>query len=273
MASRSVNYVRSFGLVAGMRLLTEIERPQQSSPAVVRGHAVPGYPEPIMLRQTVSDHSIFWQCIVQHQYDIKGFPHSRRLMADYGRVVASGKRPLIIDCGGNIGLSALYFGLQFPEAQIVVVEPDADNFALLKRNTAVLGQRVLPLLGGVWHESGHLRIVNPQAGAASLQVETVRDAAPGTIKAHTIAEICALAGAHAPLIVKIDIEGSQAKLFSANTEWVANTGLVVIELEDWLLPWQGTSRNFFSCMSKHAFEYLMLGENMFCFHDFEARAA
>jgi hypothetical protein len=70
--------------------------------------------------------------------------------------------------------------------------------------------------------------------------------------------------------VKIDIEGAQGKLFKSNTEWVTNSHLITLELDDWLMPWQGTSRAFFSCLSKYPFDYLLGQESIFCFRDFDA---
>ena len=71
-------------------------------------------------------------------------------------------------------------------------------------------------------------------------------------------------------IVKIDIEGAQKHLFSSNTNWIEHTHLIMLELDDWLLPWQGTSRTFFSALSAYPFDYLIRGEAIFCFRDFEA---
>ena len=71
-----------------------------------------------------------------------------------------------------------------------------------------------------------------------------------------------------PFIVKIDIEGGQGPLFETNTEWVKDTQLIALELEDWLFPWQGTSRSFFRCISRYSFDYLLGRENIFCFRDF-----
>ena len=42
--------------------------------------------------------------------------------------------PSIVDCGGNIGISVLYFKTIYPEAKILVFEPSPDNVAILKRN-------------------------------------------------------------------------------------------------------------------------------------------
>ena len=64
--------------------------------------------------------------------------------------------------------------------------------------------------------------------------------------------------------------GSNAGFDTSNTEWVENTHLVTLELDDWLLPWRGTSRPFFSCLSKYPFDYLLGEESIFCFRDFNA---
>ena len=41
--------------------------------------------------------------------------------------------PLIIDCGGNIGMATLFFSLQYPEARIVTLEPSPGSFEALKK--------------------------------------------------------------------------------------------------------------------------------------------
>lgn len=42
--------------------------------------------------------------------------------------------PVIIDAGAHIGLATLYFKKLYPAAQIIAIEPQADNFALLEKN-------------------------------------------------------------------------------------------------------------------------------------------
>jgi FkbM family methyltransferase len=42
--------------------------------------------------------------------------------------------PVIIDCGGNIGLSVLYFKYLFPNSVITVFEPSPPVFEILKEN-------------------------------------------------------------------------------------------------------------------------------------------
>lgn len=268
--SKAPNYLRQFGALHGPRLLFGVERKLPVKSSRVRQYEVPGYPAPISLRDTASDHAIFWQCLVRRQYDIKRFPQSQRLETAYQEAIAKGQRPLIIDCGGNVGLASVWFATQFPQALICAVEPDAENFELLRLNTACFGDRVKPLKGGVWHESGWLRIVNPQAGSAAYRVSHTATPSADSIRAYTIDEICQLMDSDCAFIVKVDIEGAQDSLFKANTDWVGKTHLLTLELDDWLLPWQGTSRNFFKCVSHYPFDYLLGGESIFCFRDFEA---
>lgn len=44
------------------------------------------------------------------------------------------KTPYIIDCGGNIGMSVLYFKSLYPDAIIETFEPDRDTVKILERN-------------------------------------------------------------------------------------------------------------------------------------------
>lgn len=46
------------------------------------------------------------------------------------------ERPVIIDCGSNIGMSVLFFKDQYPQARIIAFEPDPENFSLLQSMVA-----------------------------------------------------------------------------------------------------------------------------------------
>lgn len=268
--SKLPNYLRAFGALSGLRLLFSIERETPGTSQIIKRYAVPGYTDPFYLRDAVADHATFWQCVVMEQYDFRRFKHHERLFASYKAQVSQGKKPLIIDCGGNIGLATRWLSRQFAEARICVVEPDRENFELLKMNTAGLGARVSLLNGGIWDRATKLTITNPYAGSAAFRVSEVDSSSDEGLRAYTIREICELHGAESPFIVKLDIEGAQSALFRSATEWVQSTQLIILELDDWLLPWSGTSRQFFSTVSKYPFEYLFRDECIFCFRDFNA---
>lgn len=261
-------YVREFGLVSGMRAFLAVEMAGKPDPSWRIRLSLPGYQGTIQLRNTQADRATFWQCLVQRQYDLARFPQYERLLKHYRNTLQRGETPLIIDCGGNIGLGSLWFGRLFPKAKIVSIEPDEHNFELLRSNTAVLGDRITLVQGGIWDRPGALCIVNPDSGSAAFQVAFSKTHVLNSISAYTIDDLCEIAGVANPLIVKLDIEGAQAHLFASNTEWVGRTALITLELDDWLFPWRGTSRNFFSCLASYPFDYLLGGESIFCFQDF-----
>lgn len=249
-----------------------IERRLPRSTDKSRQFSVPGWPAPVTLRESVGDHATFWQCVVAEQYQFSHYPQAERLMKEYTARLRRGEHPLIIDCGANIGLASLWFANAFPQARIAAVEPDADNFEVLCRNVAPYGDRIIPLRGGVWPVQDYLRIGNPKAGSAAFRVVPCSPDHPEAVRTFTIPAICAQVGVDSPLIVKVDIEGAQAALFSSNADWVGSTSLIMLELDDWQLAWAGTSRSFFSTICRWPFDYLLGGESIFCFRDFEAEA-
>lgn len=73
----------------------------------------------------------------------------------------------------------------------------------------------------------------------------------------------ALAAQAFPFLVKVDIEGAEGDLFSGNTEWVARTPLVIVELHDWLLPKQRTSQPFLQCIAQLDRDFVYIGEDVY----------
>lgn len=270
---RLPNYARRFGLLKGVGMALAVERQLPRKAERLREFNVPGWRAPMLLRDSISDHATFWQCIVLEQYRLARFPQYERLMSHYRAEIAQGRQPLIIDCGANIGLASLWFANAFPEAHVVAIEPDRENFSVLQQNIAVHGDRITALHGGVWPVEGYLRIENPNAGSAAFQVVPCAPDDPQAVHTFTIPGICAMQDGARPFIVKVDIEGAQGALFSDQIDWVADAALIMLELDDWQLPWVGTSRSFFSAVSRWPFDYLIGEESIFCFRDFEPKAA
>jgi FkbM family methyltransferase len=205
-------------------------------------------------------HLGFLQIWIKQEYDLGGWPQlCERLRSAYGRLIAAGRTPLIIDAGANIGLASLWFATMFPEARIYAVEPDEGNLALLRRNVASC-RNVVVLPGAVWDRPCEVGIANPDAGAGGFRVAE----GGGDVRAYTIPEIVKAAGDE-PFIVKIDIEGGEDALFRSNTDWLSAAHLTILELHDWMLPSQGTSRNFLRCISETSVDVVFQGENVFCF--------
>lgn len=217
----------------------------------------------IRLREGTSDWMTFDQVFVDEDYDLRSLPRYGDVVRAYRAIRASGKAPLIVDLGANIGLSALYFSLTWPDARIVAVEPDAENFALLSANVAQ-SPSIEPRCAAAASSTGSLAILDPGADKNAVRTATAASGKGPTVDAVPVSAIVqARAGDCAPFIAKIDIEGAEAELFSANLEWIDAFPLIVIELHDWLYPGERTSRNFLKAISERDRDFVYLDENIF----------
>ncbi len=167
---------------------------------------------------------------------------------------------LIVDGGANIGMSAIYFARRFPQATIVAVEPDPDNYALLRHNTRDFS-KVDCCQAGLWSAPGYLRIKDRSADANSYQVEHTDHAGADTLEALSIGEILKKSGETTLDIVKLDIEGAEREIFQRGYEsWLPHTKLLIVELHDRMVP--GCSKALFEAVSKYDFDCETRWENL-----------
>lgn len=260
-AGRWIKGVRHFGIRGAVAVARELG--PERRPAGAMSVWVRELGRNVTLRRGTSDARVLWQVFAERAYAIGSTPHRDEIQRRYEAFVAAGKRPVILDCGANIGMTALWFNRQFPLARICAVEPEPGNFAVLKTNLGHLDDAV-PMQAAIWPARATLRIVDAHAPQWAFRVEEIAETGcDGGIAAVTIDD--ALQGcADAPiLIVKIDIEGAEAALFERNTEWLDRSDLLVIELHDWLLPNAGTSRNFLKRLATLDCDVLVRGEALF----------
>ena len=140
----------------------------------------------------------------------------------------------IVDCGANVGYSASYFLSRYPQAQLVAVEPDPQNFKVLQANLAAFGQRATCVCSGIWSRPTGLIFSPETLGQGDEWGRTVREAASGEasdVDAIDIGTLLQKSGKERISILKIDIEGSEASVFSDNYEhWIDKVDNLVIEL-------------------------------------------
>ena len=254
---RLPNFVKAFGALQGARAFCRMHLSSYNG----RQFSLRLGGRRVWLRRTASDTSIFFQVFVKREYDTSEWPQHAQLSARYDALVAAGRIPVIIDAGANIGMSALWFNARYPKAQIYAVEPDSANLAVLTRNIAG-NPAITSVHGAVWDRPARLTIANPGAGAGAFRVVE----GDGTLRAFSIPELVDMQAGGTVLIVKIDIEGGESALFRSNTEWLRDAGMVTIELHDWLYPGGGTSRAFLQSLASENIDFLIRGENVFCFN-------
>lgn len=125
------------------------------------------------------------------------------------------QRPVIIDCGANIGLSILYFKKIFPKATVIGFEPDPHNFELLQRNMGQnpsLNSDITLIKKALWINNNGItfqaegtegsKIDEGSATASSTRVET-----------SDLREF--MTGYDCIDFLKIDIEGAENKVIPA----------------------------------------------------------
>jgi FkbM family methyltransferase len=74
----------------------------------------------------------------------------------------------IIDCGGNIGLTSVFFAMMYPNSKIICIEPEIANYHILQKNLATY-QNICSLNMGVWNKTTKLVIKNDENKTANNQ--------------------------------------------------------------------------------------------------------
>jgi FkbM family methyltransferase len=211
----------------------------------------------IVLRSGTSDAKTFQQVFRDRQYELTSAFHAAVIADAYSRILAAGRTPVIVDCGANNGAGAIWFAQQFPEAAVVAIEPDPSTAELCRRNTR--GRNVVVRQAAVGAYGGTARMVTD--GLDSWAYRTERDP-DGDTEVVTISQAVDGVDNAELFIVKVDVEGFEAELFSAATEWVGDATAIFIEPHDWLFPGAGTSREFQRTMARHDLDVLLMGENL-----------
>lgn len=233
-----------------------------------------GRPLRIRHRGTHADLEAINQCLRQCEYEIPPVRGALNGAADrfYQRILAAGHRPLIVDGGANIGASTLWFASRYPAAEIIAVEPAADNCALLRANAASFDVTVRE--AGLGPTPGRSRLVDTGFGAWAYRTED-RGSGP-VVTMITLADLLAESGpGRVPFILKLDIEGSEGGLFGVPQDDGPETAggaaaspagrfpILILELHDWMLPTEGSSRGFLRFHLAAARDLTQRGENVF----------
>ena len=205
---------------------------------------VPGITHPFYLRKKSSDIAIFDQIFLFDEYNIE-FPFHPEI---------------IVDAGANIGLFAIAMKNRYPRVKIICIEPDEDNYEILKKNLAPYKDVEL-IRAGIWNSITKLDVVDRyKQGHSALVVE--ENEKEGNTPAITMDKLMEDFSLQQVDILKIDIETGEKELFTKNYEqWLPKVRVIVIELHDWLK--EGCSKTFFEAINKSfsSYIYTLCGEN------------
>jgi FkbM family methyltransferase len=188
---------------------------------------VPDTKYEVSLRPRTSDIPTFRQVFESCEYQSPNLPNS----AD-----------TIVDLGANIGLASVFFGLRYPDARLLAIEPEESNFIALVDNTKALGGRVQTRHAAVWTEDGFVNLhtesdVGLPLGAWGAQVSGQESASSTPTRCLKMGTLLDQAGFETVDILKIDIEGAELEIFSqAAEQWLPRVQLIIVETHDRFRP-------------------------------------
>ena len=154
-------------------------------------------------------------------------------LEDEYHFVAKNNHPLIIDCGGNIGLSVLYFKYLYPKAKVFVFEALPENAEILERNIKNNSlENVVIIKKAVGESFGTIQICGDRRAATISE---------GMKSAHTKSDMSACVDVEVvPLstfidkevdFLKMDIEGAEGQVLQelAKTDALEKLQHVILE--------------------------------------------
>ncbi|MEZ8195316.1 FkbM family methyltransferase [Vibrio cortegadensis] len=204
---------------------------------------------PLSLRLLGSDVPTFKKIFIEQEYDFHtNIPPK-----------------VIVDAGANVGFTSVYLANKFPECKIISIEPEAENFEVLKLNTKPY-KNIVAIQAALWNENKKINLVDPGKGSWGFTAEDSDDNDADLIDAVTVDYLLE----HYKLghidILKIDIEGSEKEVFDDTSKWLSNVNSIVIELHERMK--QGCNRSFYTGTPGFNVEW-QKGENVFIARDEE----
>lgn len=111
--------------------------------------------------------------------------------------------PLVFDCGGNIGLSVIWFKLRYPQSRIVVFEADPAIAEVLEDNLDRLGfkEGIKVVHAAVWTKNGKIRFFSNGTDSGTVD----RQKGDKLVDAVRLADLIT---EHVDLL-KLDVEGAE----------------------------------------------------------------
>jgi len=155
---------------------------------------------------------------------------------------------VIVDAGANIGLASVYFANKYPNAKIISIEPEKNNFEMLKKNV-VNYKNIIPLNAAIWNKNEEVFIIDAHKGNDSFQVGNDSIVSSQKVNGFTVDKIMDMFNLPKIDLLKIDIEGAEKEVFESTPAWLGNVNSMAIELHERLKS--GCNRNFYNATAKY----------------------
>ncbi len=143
---------------------------------------------------------------------------------------------LIVDAGANVGYTGVFLKLFFPEAHLLAIEPDQSNAEQINLNFTVnYITNTEIILAGVWSHDCFLELKKDKSKGQEWGFYVEESPVPTNLRAIDILNLPQLSDGSLIDILKIDIEGSETKLFEDREKarrLLSITKYLAIEIHD-----------------------------------------
>jgi FkbM family methyltransferase len=137
----------------------------------------------------------------------------------------------VLDLGGNIGMSVLYFAGLCPQSKLIGVEPDAGNFEMMRMNCRKLidDGRANLVRAFVAASDGQAGIDRSDDAWGFKKTDAPAAAGAETVPCVSIPSLIRKAGWDRIDLMKCDIEGTEKELFADCASWIGMVRHLIVE--------------------------------------------
>lgn len=172
---------------------------------------------PIYLRLNSSDINVFRQVFIEKEYQI-----IEKCEVNFS---------VVIDAGANIGLTSIFISSLFPNAKIFAIEPEENNFALLKMNT-MNNDNICCIQGALWNKDEYVSILSDDDSDWAFRVGETASSGRRSIKGYRVSSLIDYIKVTKVSLLKMDIEGAEFEVFSDAKAWIDKVDNIVLELHE-----------------------------------------
>lgn len=211
-----------------------------------------------LLGRKMTRESIFGYQIHFFDYETFAILFEEVFVPDVYYFASSSRKPVIIDCGSNIGLAVLYFKSLYPDCKITAFEADDVIFKMLERNVSANGLKDVTLVNKAVYDSKGTIIFyfapgRPGSLVGSARRESLAKSEAKSVETDILSDYI---GGDVDFL-KMDIEGAEEKVLRnlLDTDKLAFVKEMVLEYHHHLAPEEDRLGIFFAMLERSKFGY------------------
>lgn len=171
------------------------------------------------------------------------------------------KKPIIFDCGANIGFATIFFKWLYPESEIYAFEPDKKTFEILKKNVSQNKLENVHLFNSaISDKNGKIVFFVDTKNPGSLVMSTKQERMPKdkiTVDCLSLSSFIKNKGLSKIDYVKMDIEGSENEVIQDldKNNQLKNIAKFSIEYHHKISGHKSQLSKFLQLFENNGFEY------------------